>query len=163
MYLPDVLGEDFGAFVQWLYEQRIELDTSNRDANILPLARLWILAQRFKIGKLQNKVMDKLRPLTEAAEKDVLKGFLSFVYEGTQDNVELRRLAADRMAWATTQQGLGAWVKGGHLPVEMLGDIVLALKRDHVPGKTTVKHYFGEAREYYVDLAEGKREDGEES
>lgn len=163
MYLPDVSSDDFGVCVKWIYDQHIELDPLDHDPKIMIFARLWNLAKRFRISKLQNKIMDKLRALVEEAEKDVLKAFLDFVYKGTQDNAELRRLAADRMAWGTTQQCLGAWIKGGHLPVEMLEDIVLALKKDHIPGKPTVRHHFRDASEYYVDLAESKRDDTEES
>jgi len=33
-------------------------------------------------------------------------------------------------------------------------DIVLALKKDHVPGKPSVRFNFGEARDYYVGMKE---------
>lgn len=64
MQLADLSSEDFGAFVQWLYTQRVEVDT-NLDSNLIPLAHM-------------------------------------------------------------------------------------SLKREHVPGKPTDRHFFEEAREYYV-------------
>jgi hypothetical protein len=157
MNLSDISSEDFGTFVHWLYFQKIELDGTSLDVNILPLARLWVLGGRFRVAKLQNKVMDKLRVLVEGVEGGTLKGFLNFCYAG-KERAELRKLAADRMAWTTTLKGLEAWIFRGHLPDGMLIDIVLALKKDHVPGKPSVKFNFGEAGDYYVELKENEDE-----
>jgi hypothetical protein len=94
--------------------------------------------------------MDVLHPLVQASEGSNLKSFLHYAYESKHD--VLKRLAADRMAWTTTAQALGVWIKEGHLPEGMLVDVVLSLKREHVHGKTKGCRGFGAAREYYVEV-----------
>ena len=108
---------NFGLFVHWLYTQKVDLDTKGSDA-VLPLAKLWTFAERFQAIKLQNEIMDKLRILVEFAEKQILKDFLHYAYE-SKEKSPLKRLAADRMAWKTTQQALAAWID--HLPDGYVG------------------------------------------
>jgi BTB/POZ domain len=162
MKLPDVDVENFGLFVQWVYNQQIDLDPKERDANILPLAKLWTLAERFLITKLQNKIMDKLRVLVEFAESQNLKDFLHYAYESKQKS-PLKRLAVDRMAWTTTAQALSTWILDEHLPEGMLVDIVMSLKRDHVHGKVGEGKGLGDAKGYYVEAKAAIKVDPEEA
>ncbi|KAE9376530.1 hypothetical protein N431DRAFT_462359 [Stipitochalara longipes BDJ] len=148
MTLSDIDVNDFGLLVHWFYTQQLDLDPKDRDANVLPLAKLWVLAERFLITKLQNNIMDKLRVLVEFAEKQNLKEFLHYAYI-SKGKSPLKRLAADRMAWCTTAQALGAWIE--HLPEGMLVDIVMSLKKDHVRGKANENKGLGDAKEYYVE------------
>jgi hypothetical protein len=161
MTLPDIDADSFGILVHWFYTQQIDLDSKDRDANILPLAKLWSLAERCLITKLQNSIMDRLRLLVEFAEKQNLKDFLHYAYE-TKEKSPLKRLAADRMAWTTTAQALGAWIENEHLPEGMLIDIVMSLKKDHVHGKVAGNKAFGDAKEYYVEAKGGFKIDSEE-
>jgi hypothetical protein len=149
MTLPDVDLDGFGLLVHWFYTQQIDLDPKDRDSYVLPLAKLWTLAERLLITKLQNIIMDKLRVLVEFAEKQNLKDFLHYAYT-LKDKSPLKRLAADRMAWCTTPQALGAWIE--HLPEGMLVDIVMSLKKDHVRGKANENKGLGDAKEYYVEV-----------
>ncbi|PMD48951.1 hypothetical protein L207DRAFT_595480 [Hyaloscypha variabilis F] len=149
MTLPDVDLDGFGLLVHWFYTQQIDLDPKDRDSNVLPLAKLWTLAERLLITKLQNNIMDKLRVSVEFAEKQNLKDFLHYAY-ALKDKSPLKRLAADRMAWCTTAQALGAWIE--HLPEGMLVDIVMSLKKDHVRGKANENKGLGDAKEYYVEV-----------
>jgi hypothetical protein len=104
--------------------------------------------------------MDKLRVLVEFAEKQNLKDFLHYAYK-SKEKSPLKRLAADRMAWKTTQQALGAWID--HLPEGMLVDIVMSLKKEHVRGKPNENKGMGDAREYYVEAKGLIKADPEES
>jgi hypothetical protein len=103
--------------------------------------------------------MNVLHPLVKTPGGANFKLFLHYAYESESD--ALKRLAADRMAW-TTSQALEVWIKDGHLPEGMLVDIVLSLEREHVHGKTKVSRGFGAAREYYVDVGEKVGESVEE-
>ena len=160
MTLPDVDLDSFGLLVHWLYTQQIDIDSKDGGANVLPMAKLWTLAERFLITKLQNKIMDKLRVLVEFAEKQNLKDFLHYAYEAKEKS-PLKQLAADRMAWKTTQQALGAWID--HLPDGMLVDIVMSLKKEHVRGKPNESKGMGDAKEYYVEAKGLIKDDPEES
>jgi hypothetical protein len=151
MNLPDIDADIFGLLVHWLYTQQLDLDPKDRDSNVLPLAKLWRLAERCLITKLQNSIMDTLTPLVEYAEKQNLKDFLHYAYE-SKEKSPLKRLAANRMAWTVTAHALGAWIEDEHLPEGILIDIVMSLKKDHVPGKVAGNNAFGDARDYYVEV-----------
>jgi hypothetical protein len=127
---------------------------------VLPLAKLWTFAEHFQAVKLQNEIMDKLRILVEFAEKQNLKDFLHYAYE-SKEKSPLKRLAADRMAWKTTQQALAAWID--HLPDGMLVDTVMSLKKEHVRGKPNEGKGMGDAKEYYVEGRGAVKVDPEES
>ncbi|KAH7403725.1 hypothetical protein BKA64DRAFT_707200 [Cadophora sp. MPI-SDFR-AT-0126] len=129
----------------------IDTDPKDRDGNVILLAQFWILAHRFGVPTLQNNIMDGLRPLVECIEGEALKGFLHYAYD-VEGETMLKRLAADRMAWATSAKGLQVWMSGGHLPEGLLEDIIMSLKKDHVHGlePTTKFGTFGSAKEYYV-------------
>lgn len=160
MSLPDIEIDNFGLLVHWFYTQQIDLDPKDRDANVLPLAKLWTISKRFMISKLQNNIMDKLRVMVEFAEKQSLKDFLHYAYE-SKEMSPLKRLAADRMAWCTSAQALGSWIE--HLPEGMLVDIVMSLKKEHVRGKANENKGLCDAKEYYVELEELVKADPEES
>ena len=154
--LPDVDSDTFGILVEWFYTQKIDLDPKDRDGNVVLLATVWMLAQRFEMPGLQNKIMDGLRPLVECTEGEGLKSFLHYAYDSCKKPTMLKKLAADRMAWATSAKGLNVWMAGGHLPDGLLMDIVMSLKKDHVHGLEPTMKFgtFGSAREYYVGAGE---------
>lgn len=56
MTLYDIEPEDFGKFVHWLDYQKIPgLLENSVPFDILQLARIWILGERFNVPSLQNK------------------------------------------------------------------------------------------------------------
>lgn len=125
-----------------------------QSANIIPLARLWCLAAKFRIAKLQNKIISWLQPLTEAIQGDALKEFLCFAYDDEDGMVEtskekLKKLAVDRMAWGTSAKALGVWLQGGFIPSEMVVDVLLALKGEQDASKQGTRL---SARDYYVPV-----------
>lgn len=67
--LSNIEVDDFGLLVAWLYTQQIDLDGKDRDANVLPLTKLWALAARFSITKIQNTIMAQLRPFGRLCEE----------------------------------------------------------------------------------------------
>ena len=155
MSFPDVHSDTFGLLVEWFYTQKIDIDPQDRDTNLLLLAQLWTLAHRFGMPTLQNNIIDNLRPLVECIEGEGLKEFLHYVYT-VKGKTMLKRVAADRMAWATSAKGLHVWMSGGHLPEGLLMDIIMSLKKDHVHGLEPTMKFgtFGSAKEYYVGGSE---------
>lgn len=105
---------------------------------------------------LQNKLMEALWPLVKSTEGDHLRDFLHYAYEDEDDRKELKRLAADRMAWTTSASSLNVWIAGGHLPEGMLLDILASLKKDHVHGMVPTRNFddLGTAKDYYVEAME---------
>ncbi len=164
MTLPDICPDTFGLITHWLYTHQLDLIPQEQAANVIPLTKLWCLAAKFRIAKLQNKIMSWLQPLTEGIQGDALKEFLCFVYEADGVNTEkekLKKLAIDRMAWGTTAKTLGVWIQGGFLPEGMVLDVLVALKGDRDGGQEQGARLG--AREYYVSVdgegAVGKVED----
>ncbi|KAE8445851.1 hypothetical protein EG329_012774 [Mollisiaceae sp. DMI_Dod_QoI] len=153
--LPDVCPDTFGLITHWLYTQQLDLIPQEQATNVIPLAKLWCLAAKFRIAKLQNKIMSWLQPVTEGLQGDALKVFLCFVYEEDGENTEkekLKKLAVDRMAWGTTAKTLGVWIQGGFLPAGMILDVLVALKGDRDGGQGQGTKLG--AREYYVSVDE---------
>ncbi|KUJ07483.1 uncharacterized protein LY89DRAFT_677715 [Mollisia scopiformis] len=146
MTLPIICPDTFGLVTHWLYTQQLDLIPQEQASNVLPLAKLWCLAAKFRIAKLQNKVMSWLQPLTEGLQGDSLKEFLCFVYENEEgESLErgvLKKLAIDRMAWGTSAKALGVWIQGGFLPGEMVVDVLMALKGDKEGARLGAWEYF---------------------
>ncbi|KAG4429675.1 hypothetical protein IFR05_014846 [Cadophora sp. M221] len=157
MNLSDFDSDIFGILVEWFYTQKIDIDPKDSDENVLFLAKFWMLAQRFVMPSLQNNIMDGLQPLIECTEGEGLRGFLHYVYESSDSPTILKRLAADRMAWATSAKGLNVCMSGGHLPEALLMDIIMSLKRDHVHILELSMKFgtFGSAKEYFVGVEGG--------
>ncbi|KAI9050836.1 hypothetical protein LZ554_004955 [Drepanopeziza brunnea f. sp. 'monogermtubi'] len=156
MRLDDVNSEAFGLLVHYFYTQQIDVDPKDHEENIIPLAQLWVMAGRFMMPALQNKIMDGLRALVEWVEGEGLRKFMHYAYETSVESTPLKSLATDRMAWTTSAAGLQVWITGGHLPDGMMADIIMSLKRDHIDGAKPTKQYggLGSAKEYYVRVGE---------
>ncbi|CZR61820.1 uncharacterized protein PAC_11717 [Phialocephala subalpina] len=151
--LPSICQETFRLITHWLYTQQLDLIPQEQALSVIPLAKLWCLAAKFRIAKLQNKVMSWLQPLTEGIQGEALKEFLCFVYEEDDGGVgeekeKLKKLAVDRMAWGTSAKTLGVWIQGGFLPEGMVVDVLMALKGDRDGGQC---QRLG-AKDYYVPI-----------
>jgi hypothetical protein len=59
MMLEDVDPRAFGILVNWIYTQGVEIDNGTWP-NLVTCAKLWILADRFLMRKMQNDVMVKI-------------------------------------------------------------------------------------------------------
>jgi hypothetical protein len=66
----------FGVFSNWLYTQTI-LDSEGYQPDMCSLAHLWILADRFLVPRLQNKVVDNLHYILNRGRENV-SDFLAF-------------------------------------------------------------------------------------
>lgn len=124
MRMVDVEAKTFGLLVHWMYEHEIE---GGKDVGILQLAKLWTLADRCVIPKLQNEAMDLIYALISSKDErpnnaDVEK-FLHFAYLSNVDT-PLKRLAAHRFAYSN-EKSLRCWAP--RLPDGMMADIALLL------------------------------------
>lgn len=117
MTLEDVEIETFGLFVHWLYFQKVEMGSFVR---IQALARLWVLAGRCLISRLQNEVMSVLVRYLQGPfwfhRSTILYSFAVYAYDS--NNNELKMLAIDALGrvdaesdvlqkfWATFRQDI---------------------------------------------------------
>ena len=72
MHLDDVEPEVFGLFIHWIYYQDIPNEPT-QPGYLLNVARLWVMAQRFLIPRLQNAAIQILN-----------RGFYLGIYTGHQ-------------------------------------------------------------------------------
>jgi len=146
MMLQDVEVPVFGLLFFWLYSESIpqrkvgEKEEHTLSQTPAQLAKLWVLAARFGIPKLQNTVIDAIftaiedifhdvesLQLTRENPGELMKCFVDFAY--STDLPILRNLAVDRLAWACPRDFFYDMV--GDLPKEAIVDSAKALKSAH--------------------------------
>lgn len=143
MELEDVEPAAFHLFVSWLYSQRL-MDEQEESPSATTLIRLWLLADRFLIPRLQNEVLaavDKLR----CSQTQRPGGPYHSVYNNTLPGSPLRRYLVQ--VW-----GSGTGAKLEHLadfPPEMLFDMVNHMK----PGNSTKSIRFSKEslKQFFVE------------
>jgi hypothetical protein len=91
----------FGVFSNWLYTQKI-LDSKGDQLDLGTLADLWILADRFLVPVLQNRVVDSLYDKLNSGREKV-SDFLDFCKvadEHAEGDNPLALLAASLLTWS---------------------------------------------------------------
>lgn len=95
--LADVTVPVFWLFVKWLYTQNLEeLKTPKDHDNAL--IRLWILAEKFFIPRLQKNVIDALEQFRKPTKTLTSNEFV-YVYENTSVDSPLRKLLVHQCVW----------------------------------------------------------------
>ncbi|KAN0116981.1 hypothetical protein V8E51_002958 [Hyaloscypha variabilis] len=142
MKLDDIEVSVFGLLLFWIYSAAIpRRELQNEDKDTIPqtptqLSKLWVLAQRFHMPKLQNEIIheifsavDSLKNLeslqyTGQTPYDVMKDFVQFAY--STNSFVLKSLAVDRIAWGCEKELFMDIV--GDLPYEAVVAIAKAQK-----------------------------------
>jgi len=123
MFLEEVDAATFGIFVHWLYTQKIETSSGMAFDSLsqLELGKFWMLAQRFKIPRLQNEIMTilKVRGLS-LIQTNFSKEFLDFPYSGDGEDNPLKRFAVDSVLTKFQTDNLDKTMK--MIPEKMLRD-----------------------------------------
>lgn len=91
----------FGVFSNWLYTQKI-LDSKGDQPDLGTLAHLWILADRFLVPVLQNRVVDSLYDKLNSGREKV-SDFLDFCKiadKHAEGDNPLTFLAASLLTWS---------------------------------------------------------------
>ena len=144
MTLTDVEIQPFGLLIHWMYQQEIE---GGKDGDIVQLAKLWLLGERFLIPKLQNEAMDLLYELTEPISPVQMMQLIALVYE-TKVDFPLRRLVLQRFT-RLPPNNLQQWFE--FFPEGMLADVAMAFA-NHVDGLPAIhKIPKGPVEKYHVE------------
>jgi hypothetical protein len=144
VYLEDVEPSVFGLFLIWLYSggtipQRQIGENKGDILNQTPiqLTKLWVLANRFRMPKLQNAVIDEIFCAIEVVFRDIeslqftrvthivlMWSFIEYAYE---TNISmLRELAVDRLAFGCSESVFMDMVE--FLPNHIVVDVAKALR-----------------------------------
>jgi hypothetical protein len=138
--------------------------------DILLLGKLWILAERALIPKLQNSTIDVLWPilwgrrLTIFPKSRNMQQLLKIVFgEEREEHPVLRNLLVDHFASLGCLQ-LNLWAE--HLPQSLLVQLTKALAKDREGSRG--KHRFvlatmKKATDYYVEVPTRKKDDAAKS
>jgi hypothetical protein len=118
-----------------------------KDEDIIQLAKLWLLGERFLIPKLQNEVMGLLCEMIEPISTTQMQELLTLVYE-TKINYPLKKIVLQRFI-RLPPSNLRQWFK--FFPEGMLADVAMAFA-NHVDGLPVAHRVFkGPIEDYHVD------------
>lgn len=125
--MEDTTEEAFGLLSQWFYTQKLEGEFGGREKAVPTLCRLWILAEKLLIPRLQNLVIDLIE--TERVKYNVVWTLVfHHVWDNTAANSPLRRLFISQAAWYMNEIGFRTHVPD--FPKEMLAEICFLLSQD---------------------------------
>jgi hypothetical protein len=146
MILEDIEPSIFGLFICWLYSGYVALRKAGLKGEEtltqtpVQLAKLWVIAERFMLPKLQNRVIDEIFRAIEVMSRDIesfqltgetpaalMEPFIQFAY--TSDAAMLQSVAVDRFAFACSQSMFLEMID--RLPVEAVVDVSKALRTTH--------------------------------
>ncbi|KAK0126628.1 hypothetical protein ONS95_008214 [Cadophora gregata] len=109
--------------VNWLYSQSLVVKSlksrKSNDTDDMKLFRLWVLADRLLIPRLQNAVMSKLYKMEEIFLETIDKNNLGYIYNNTAKGGSLRQLVLQQ--FVLLDDPIRVFSKGtGLFPKEML-------------------------------------------
>lgn len=105
MTLPEDDAEDFERIVQWLYCKNFELppftgERCREDRNcFIKLAKLYVVADKYGIVHLKNKVMDQWCNLRTRTRQKPCMTVVNYIYENTMPPSKLRDAIVAEYAW----------------------------------------------------------------
>ena len=103
--LEDTTEAAFCLFSEWVYTRNVYWDGKIQDdpiSSILP--RVWVLAEKFLVPKLQNRVMDLIEKVRK--KRGTLGRTISWGYANTRCGSPLRRIYVHQWAWNTKSEDL---------------------------------------------------------
>jgi hypothetical protein len=96
--LEDTTEGAFRLFSEWIYTQNIYWDGESKgDPSNFALARVWVLAEKLLVAKLQNRAMDLIEDSRK--KRGAFLHILPLVYEKTSCGSPLRRIWVHQWAW----------------------------------------------------------------
>lgn len=113
---PDV----FGLVQGWIYTQKLLLDETGSEYSLGPqLYKLWILADRLLMPKLQNAIIEEIR--VRRLRPQVC--LFNWIYQNTTSTSTLRLLIANICAEGVHNEIYTSWVEKDYFPSELLLDM----------------------------------------
>ena len=116
--------EMFGLAKGWMYTQKLQNSTGGKPETH-DLYKLWFLADRLLIPKLQN---DAITEIINQTGKDTPYTASYWIYQNTMPDSKLRRVFIDKCASEVDENHLAKMSKEGKLSPEFVTDVFLALK-----------------------------------
>ncbi|KAF7929488.1 uncharacterized protein EAE98_005406 [Botrytis deweyae] len=139
--IEDTGPEVFRLLTQWVYQEKFDhihsdWDVSHSDDffsavecvdedNVL--LQLWVLAEKFLLHRLQNYTMRVLCNKALVCNRSLTSYDCRYVYDNTAKGSALRRFVIEHNCWCKNPSFLDGYLFS--YPVEALGDIIKALKR----------------------------------
>jgi hypothetical protein len=150
MRLADVDSKTFGLVIHWMYQQKI---AGGKEVGLLIAGKLWFLADRFMIRKLQNSAMDLVRDLLIIPSVPQLRELARLVSEVDVDS-QLRKIVVTRLASQRTDNFQRMVSK---LPAGLVADIAILLRTscDNLPPQHWAS-LISSSTKFYVEASEEK-------
>jgi hypothetical protein len=129
--MEDVSEEVFAILTRWLYTQNLDVKGLGATSEIasavvvINLVKLWVLAERLMLPRLQNESIDLIEELRFKYNLDCSSMF-KYVWESTTANTPLRRLFVDHCVWNINKLCFRNQLN--MFPKEMLGKICLQFR-----------------------------------
>jgi hypothetical protein len=131
MTLYEVDPEVFGMFVYWIYNRKLPNTTEGSElVNLLHLAKLWVLGDRFLIPSLQNKAIFRIHTIINEGRVCKFMEFMNLAYNYREGHNQLAKMAAWTIAWGHKDFFDGVYKQGG-FPAAMAIDVMTVLKEHH--------------------------------
>lgn len=151
--IEDADPETFRLLTQWVYQEKFEhahsRDPSSRhngDPDLViqcmeedgVLLHIWVLAEKYLIRRLQNYTMRVLYSKSLVCDLHLISDDLRYVFNNTGEGSALRRFVIEQGCCGKTDSIHRQFLLS--YPVEVLVDIILALKRQ-LPENVRARKY----------------------
>lgn len=160
MKLADDDAATFELFVQWLYTQQYEITTEKKQgiARMLEPVRLYVLAEKYDIVKLKNKICRKLYEGRTVHGFGPCKNTVECAYDNLPQSSPMRRMLVDWYTWHVTCRWFEYEENQKWLPrvPEFAADLAVALSKKsrsstgESPLELGVANYYEEERKSRV-------------
>lgn len=155
MVIEDIEAPAFGLLVHWLYTRKLKKGEGEDDPGLLLLAKVWALAERFIMPRLQNFVLDQFRSgLDHLEEITILQSLASFAYgKDLAKNNPIRKLTIEKFAYGSTR--CVTWPGNPvDYPAEFFTDVMKVLAAFHDHQQARLHGKLSKASEFYVQVRE---------
>lgn len=112
---------------QWLYTQRLNGELGGKGKAGLNLPRLWILAEKLLMPRLQNLVIGLIESF-RFKHSEICSSMFQYVWDNTCANSPLRRLYVHQCVWNLTKESYHSVLD--HFPKQMLADICFQFREN---------------------------------
>jgi len=138
MTLFEIDLESFGMFVYWLYQRKLPTHTVDfEDVDLVYLANIWILGDRFLIPSLQNNAAFRIHTIINEGKLEGFQEFIQIAYGYREGHNELAKLAV----WTVIKEDQAIfdaiWQESGFPPALALE--IMRLLKTHYEGLVCVK------------------------
>ncbi|KAE9376493.1 hypothetical protein N431DRAFT_332001, partial [Stipitochalara longipes BDJ] len=94
MSLYEIDPEIFGMFVSWIYQRKLPTHTAKfEDVNLIHLAKLWILGERFLAPALQNNAICRMHTIVNEGRLEGFQEFITLAYNHREGHNQMTKLA----------------------------------------------------------------------